>query len=103
MNYRQFPGAIEPSRMDTTNGELNYQSQRYPYGHMKAVSMKPEVVGGDTRGVMGFFTPGKETESKEGVNAAEQFYAHARPFEGTASGTPHVPSATTVRGTKFTQ
>ena len=103
VNYRQFPGAIEPSRRDTTNGELNYQSQRYPYGHMKAVSMKPEVVGGDTRGVMGFFTPGKETESKEGVNAAEQFYAHARPFEGTASGTPHVPSATTVRGTKFTQ
>ena len=103
VNYRQFPGAIEPSRRDTTNGELNYQSQRYPYGHMKAVSMKPEVVGGDTRGVMGFFTPGKETESKEGVNAAEQFYAHARPFEGTASGTPYVPSATTVRGTKFTQ
>ena len=33
---------------------------------------------------MGFFTPGKETESKEGIDAAGAFYAHARPYEGLA-------------------
>lgn len=102
VNFRQFPSAIAPTRRNTTNGELNYQLQRYPYGHMKAESMKPEVVGGDTRGVMGFFTPGKETESKEGIDAAGAFYAHARPYEGLAAGTPYTPSRTTQRGTKFT-
>ena len=96
------PICNRPTRRNTTNGELNYQLQRYPYGHMKAESMKPEVVGGDTRGVMGFFTPGKETESKEGIDAAGASYAHARPYEGLAAGTPYTLSQTTQRGTKFT-
>ena len=45
---------------------------------MKAESMKPEVVGGDTRGVMGFFTPGKETNLRRGSMLPE--LTPARPY-----------------------
>ena len=73
VNYRQFPGAIEPSRRDTTNGELNYQSQRYPYGHMKAVSMKPEVVGGDTGASWGSSPRGRKRNPRKGSTRLSSF------------------------------